>query len=94
MFEANRAAAALITFKGRLDASQVDRARIVLDSLTESCTIDFNELDYISSAGLGILLATQKRLSDSGHGLTISGMNRHIREIFHIAGFEIVFTIV
>lgn len=94
MFEASRAAAALIMFKGRLDASQVDRARIVLDSLSESCTIDFSELDYISSAGLGILLATQKRLSESGHGLTISGMNRHIREIFHIAGFEIVFKIV
>ncbi len=94
MFEASRASAALITFMGRLDASQVDKARMVLDSVTESCTIDFSELDYISSAGLGILLSTQKRLSESGNGLTISGMNRHIREIFHIAGFEIVFKIV
>ena len=93
MFDARPTGAGRIAFRGRLDASQAEAARIVLDSVTESCTIDFSELDYISSAGLGILLAAQKRLTESGHGLTIAGMNRHIREIFHIAGFDIVFTI-
>jgi len=93
MFDVSRSDSGVIRFQGRLDASQADKARKALDSIVESCTIDFGELNYISSAGLGILLATQKRLNESGHGLTITGMNRHIREIFHIAGFDLVFKI-
>jgi anti-anti-sigma factor len=93
MFEATRTDAGRIVFQGRLDASQADTARKALDAVVESCIIDFSGLDYISSAGLGILLATQKRLNKSGHALAIAGMNRHIRDVFHIAGFDLVFTI-
>ena len=93
MFDVTRSDAGHIEFHGRLDASQVDKARNALDPLLESCIIDFSGLDYISSAGLGILLATQKRLSASGHAIAITGMNRHIRDVFHIAGFDLVFKI-
>lgn len=93
MFDVTRTEAGRIVFQGRLDASQADRARKALDAVVESCIIDFSGLNYISSAGLGILLATQKRLSESGHAIAITGMNRHIRDIFHIAGFDLVFTI-
>ena len=93
MFDVTRTEAGHIVFQGRLDASQADRARKALDAVVESCIIDFGGLDYISSAGLGILLATQKRLSESGHALAITGMNRHIKDVFHIAGFDLVFTI-
>ena len=93
MFDATRTDAGHLVFQGRLDASQADKARKALDAVVESCIIDFGELDYISSAGLGILLATQKRLSESGHAIAITRMNRHIRDVFHIAGFDLVFTI-
>lgn len=93
MFEVTRTDAGHIVFQGRLDASQAEKARKALDAVVESCIIDFSGLDYISSAGLGILLATQKRLSESGHALAIIRMNRHIRDVFHIAGFDLVFTI-
>ena len=45
---------------GRFDASQVERARGVFLSLNEGKIVDFAQLDYISSAGLGVLLAAQK----------------------------------
>jgi len=93
MFDVTRTDAGHIVFQGRLDASQADKARKALDAVAESCIIDFSGLDYISSAGLGVLLATQKRLSESGHALAIAGMNRHIRDVFHIAGFDLVFKI-
>jgi anti-anti-sigma factor len=93
MFDVTRTDAGHIAFQGRLDASQADKARKALDAVVESCILDFGGLDYISSAGLGILLAAQKRLSESGHALAITGMNRHIRDVFHIAGFDLVFTI-
>jgi anti-sigma B factor antagonist len=93
MFEVGRSADGELSFNGRLDASQAEKARKALDAIAETCTIDFEKLDYISSAGLGILLATQKRLSESGHRLKLSHMNRHIRDIFRIAGFDLVFEI-
>ena len=93
MFEVRRSANGTLAFDGRLDASQAEKARKMLDAVAESCTIDFGELEYISSAGLGVLLAAQKRLNDSGHTLKLAHLNRHIRDIFHIAGFDLVFEI-
>ena len=93
MFEIKRDAAGTISLHGRLDASQVSKARTVLDQITESCDIDFAELSYISSAGLGLLFGTQKRIVDGGGGLTLINLSPHIREISHIAGFDHIFDI-
>jgi len=78
---------------GRLDASQVEVAREAMNRLNASGVIDFGELEYISSAGLGMLLGIQKRLMESGGTLKLINMNRHIREIFRMAGFDRIFVI-
>jgi anti-anti-sigma factor len=93
MFEIKRDDDGTVSLQGRLDASQIDNARAVLDQLTESCEVDFAELSYISSAGLGLLFGTQKRLVDRGGGLTLLNLSPHIREIFQIAGFDNIFEI-
>jgi anti-anti-sigma factor len=93
MFEIQRGAAGEFLLLGRLDASQVERVREELKSAQGSCVVDFAGLDYISSAGMGVLLGAQKRLSDSGASLKLVNLNRHIREIFRIAGFDRVFLI-
>jgi len=93
MFEITRDENGTISLQGRLDASQVDTARAVFNQVTESCKIDFAKLSYISSAGLGLLFGTQKRLVDSGGGLTLVNLNPHIRELFQIAGFDNIFDI-
>lgn len=82
-----------VALEGRLDATQVDRVREEMSVVQASATVDFEKLDYISSAGLGVLLGVQKRLSDKGHALKLVNLNRHIREIFRIAGFDNVFEI-
>ncbi len=94
MFEITRDANGTVSLHGRLDASQVENARSVLDQVTGTCTVDFAELSYIASAGLGLLFGTQKRLLDSGGGLTLVNLSPHIREIFQIAGFDHIFKIV
>ena len=71
----------------------MERAREVFDLIENSCDVDFEELAYISSAGLGLLFATQKRLVDKGKGLRLINLNAHIREVFQIAGFDNVFEI-
>ena len=93
MFEIKRDANGTISLHGRLDASQVDNARAVLGQVTESCEVDFAELSYISSAGLGLLFGAQRRLVDGGGGLTLVNLSPHIREIFQIAGFDNIFEI-
>ncbi len=88
MFEINRIENHLISLSGRFDASQAEKASIVFNNVQESTTLDFKDLEYISSAGLSIILVTQKRLKDNDQEITIKNMNRHIREIFRYAGFD------
>lgn len=80
-----------VRLAGRFDAAQVAKAQEVLSIITTSCVIDFKDLDYISSAGLGILFATQKRLREANQKLTLTNLNSHIRDIFRIARFDLIF---
>jgi anti-sigma B factor antagonist len=82
-----------IRLRGRFDASQVESAAAAFDGIHDSCTVDCAELSYISSAGLGLLFATQRRLVDAGKGLRLANLSPHIREVFRIAGFDRVFEI-
>lgn len=82
-----------VVLSGRLDAAQTEKATVVMGKISQSVTVDFKDLQYISSAGLGVLLATQKRLSQSGHRLKLINMNSHIRDVFHFARFDIIFEI-
>jgi anti-sigma B factor antagonist len=82
-----------VSLKGRFDAAQVEKAHEVFDKIISTTTVNFEGLDYISSAGLGVLLSTQKRLKNSGHELVLRQMNKHIREIFSYAGFDMIFRI-
>ena len=83
----------IIILTGRLDAAQVDRAREVFSGLLDSAVVDFENLDYISSAGLGVLLATQQRLKKEGKALKLVHMNRMVRDVFKIARFDLIFEI-
>ncbi len=93
MFDAKVNDKGELVLSGRFDASQVEKARPIFDNLQKSCVVNFNELDYISSAGLSVLLATQKRLNESGEGLKLCGLNKYIRDVFRYAGFDTVFEI-
>ncbi len=93
MFDIQRTEDGSVAISGRLDASQAARLKTVLDTITGPCTLDFAGLEYISSAGLGILLSTQKRLSGTGHGLRLVNLNKHIKEVFTVAGFHFLFDI-
>jgi len=78
---------------GRLDAAQSQAAQAFLDKVQGTVTLDFSGLDYISSAGLGVLLKTQKRLLASGGKLRLAGLKSHLRDIFTYSGFDQLFEI-
>ena len=87
--------AAVFTLEGRLDTvtSPDLEAEIkeVLPDLKE-ITIDIENLDYISSAGLRVLLSTQKVMNRQG-SMTISHVNDTIMKIFEVTGFSEILTI-
>jgi anti-sigma B factor antagonist len=82
-----------VCLAGRFDAARADEADAFLGTVTSTCRVDLGGLEYISSAGLGILLKAQKRLMASGNGLVLTNMNKLVGDIFRLARFDVIFRI-
>ena len=82
-----------VVISGRLDAAQAPRAQAFLDAVDGGCVVDMGALEYISSAGLGVLLSTHKRLMAGQAGLQLVNVNPHINDIFRYSGFDKLFVI-
>ncbi len=82
-----------VVIAGRLDAAQSPAAQSFLDGVNGTVTLDCSRLEYISSAGLGVLLKTQKRLLAANGKLRLSGLKPHLRDIFSYSGFDQLFEI-
>lgn len=94
MFAAERGEDGRVRVAGRLDAAQASQAQAVLDGLSGApLVLDCSGLDYISSAGLGVLLKTQKRLLASAGRLRLSGVQPHLRDVFTYSGLDQLFEI-
>ena len=83
----------VVLLAGRLDAAQSPAAQSFLDKVQGTVTLDCSRLEYISSAGLGVLLKTHKRLLASNGKLRLAGVNPHLRDIFQYSGFDRIFEI-
>ncbi len=87
---------AVFSLEGRLDTvTAPDLEKELRDVLpeVEELTMDFEKLDYISSAGLRVLLSTQKTMVDQGGDLKIVHVKEAIMEVFEITGFIDILTI-
>jgi len=82
-----------VVASGRLDAASAPRAQAFLDRINGGCVLDMSDLEYISSAGLGVLLSTHKRLMAGSVGLELANLNPHISDIFRYSGFDKLFVI-
>ena len=94
MFEIEMTEAGIVSVEGRLDAAQAVKAQEFLNQVGGQCVLDLSKLEYISSAGLGVLLKTHKRLMGSGSGIKLVNVNHHIHDIFRYSGFDKLFEIV
>ena len=84
-----------VALEGRLDtvtAPELEAAlKEVLPTATE-LTMDFEKLEYISSAGLRVLLSAQKTMNTKG-SMKVKNVNDTIMEIFEVTGFSDILTI-
>jgi len=93
MFEIEFGDEDTVTIEGRFDAAQAVKAQAFLDQVAGRCVLDLAKLEYVSSAGLGVLLKTHKRLMGSGSGIKLINVNHHIHDIFRYSGFDKLFEI-
>ena len=84
-----------LTLAGRLDTMTAPELEKELkDSLEgiDTLELDFEKLDYISSAGLRVLLSAHKTMAGKG-GMKITHVNEIVREVFDVTGFMDILTI-
>ncbi len=84
-----------IMIEGRLDTTTApELEKYVEENIgdTKDLTFDLEKLEYVSSAGLRVLLSTQKKMNRVG-SMTITNVNDVIMEIFEVTGFSDIMTI-
>lgn len=84
-----------IALEGRLDTMTAPELEKVLEENLDGVTklvLDFEKLDYISSAGLRVLLAAHKRMLKQGE-MKVIHVGEMIMEIFEVTGFSDILTI-
>ncbi len=78
-----------IALEGRLDTMTAPELEAELNQSldgVEALTLDFSKLDYISSAGLRVLLSAHKAMSTKG-GMKVKNVNEVVVEVFDVTGF-------
>ncbi len=78
-----------IALEGRLDTMTAPELEAELNQSldgVETLTLDFSKLDYISSAGLRVLLSAHKIMSGKG-GMKVTHVNEIVQEVFEVTGF-------
>jgi anti-sigma B factor antagonist len=92
----NEGNAVIVRFEGSLDTNTAADALAHFDALVEdgqtTIIVDFSSVDFVSSAGLRVLLATAKKIGTSG-SLRLFGLNPSVREVFDVSGFSTIFAI-
>lgn len=80
-----------VTLAGRLDSATTSGLEKSMQPLFETAgnrtLIDFSGLNYVSSAGLRVVLMAAKRAKQSQGRLVLCGLLPHVREVFEISGF-------
>jgi anti-sigma B factor antagonist len=84
-------AAEALSLVGRIDtvtSPKLQEELLEVIASAEKVELDFSKVDYVSSAGLRVLLMGQKRAQASGKTMTLKNVPREVMEVFEITGFS------
>ena len=88
---------AIVRLAGRLDSSSAQPAEAsftqVLGNGTPRLAVDLSRLEYISSAGLRVLLVVAKKVQQAKGKMVLFGLVPNVREVFSVSGFDKIFAI-
>ena len=86
MFEIHVDTPGIAALTGRLDAAESDEALAVLSRQSGPLVLDCAQLDYVSSAGIAVIMQTYKRLLAGGHSLRMTRLTPRVKNVFVYAG--------
>jgi len=90
-----RGGALILKPSRRIDSSSAkafeDDANALVDAGPKKVVVDASDLDYISSAGLRVILTTAKKAKAAGGGLTIACAKANVKEVLTVSGFDAIF---
>ena len=82
----------IFKLNGRLDSNTAtgfeQKLFECIENGTQRLILDFQDLDYISSAGLRVILKATKNLKNSQGKLVLCAMQDYVKEVFEISGFD------
>ena len=85
----------VLALAGRLDALTAGDLRTkifeLIDGGEQHVLLDLASLDYVSSAGLRVLLAAQKRLAGVRGSIALCSPGDHVEQVLHLCGFSTIF---
>jgi len=88
----------IVSLQGKLNSGNAGEAEAqILRHISQGANqllLDLSELDYISSAGLRVVLIAAKRLRQSAGLLVLCGIQKPIREVFDLSGFLNILSVV
>jgi len=87
----------ILALQGRLDTNTAGQLEADLNTVfaegANNIILDFTALEYISSAGLRIILSAQKRINAKNGKMVVKNINETIMEVFEMTGFVDILTI-
>jgi anti-anti-sigma factor len=90
--------ATVLAVEGRVDSgtsAELEKKLIALIEIggVKDIAMDFSAMDYISSAGLRVLLMAAKKAGKLGGKIVLAGLSANVKEVFDISGFSNIFSI-
>lgn len=82
-----------ISMSGQFEASKANECKEVFEKINNSVTVDMKNLDFICSAGIGILVMTYNRFKDTDNSIYLTNLNVHITKVFKACLLDTVFEI-
>ncbi len=83
---------------GNIEEREVENLRQGLASVAvppvKRVILDFTRVNYVGSAGIGLLLALHKRLAEQGGGLVLTGLSPALRAIFTTVRLDRIFSLI
>jgi len=82
-----------VFLRGSFDASKAEEVKEVLTRVDKSVSVDMSGLDFICSAGVGLMVMTYRKLKEKGEDICLVNLNEHISKVFKLSLLDKVFTI-
>jgi anti-sigma B factor antagonist len=86
-----------LAFKGRLDGSSAPEAEQIIDTILKDqknrLLFDFEFLEYLSSAGLRVVLGAAKEMKRRDGKFVLCALNAYVKEVFDVSGFGAIIPI-